>query len=116
MRRALLPLVLLAGACGSGQQPPHEPPAANAARAVPAPAPPPAAAPAAPPASHAQAVPDDNMVQWALSGLTPAQRRAFDLGYRDCSSGRYAPANHLEAYRIGCSAAHDDARENRPEG
>jgi hypothetical protein len=116
MRRALLALLLLAGACGSGRQSPDEPAAANTSRAAPAPAPPPGAPPAAPGAGPARALPDDNMVESAVSGLSPAQRRAFDLGYRDCSRGRYAPAGHLEAYRIGCAAAHDGASGRRPEG
>ena len=61
---------------------------------------PPNAAPAAPDDVRRAAIP-------ALAGLSPAQRRAYELGYRDCSHGRYAPDDHLEAYRIGCGAAHD---------
>jgi hypothetical protein len=110
----VLALVGLTTGCGSGT-PPHKssrqpvahpaaaaPPAARAASAV-------KAAPAAP---ATEAAPDDA----DLAGLSAAQRRAYDLGYRDCSHGRYAPANHLEAYRIGCGAAHDRAGSGRPQG
>ena len=113
MRRLVPLLVLLLAACESGQAPAgHD--QANAAR--PAPSAPPAA-PAAPAAKAAgnetEAVPDDDP---GLAGLSPAQRRAYELGYRDCSQGRYAPANHLEAYRIGCGAAHDRMEDGRPQG
>ena len=113
MRRLGLVLVLILGACGSGQAPAGRN-EANAARTAPS-APP--AAPAAPvanaAANEAEAVPNDDP---GLAGLSPAQRRAYELGYRDCSHGRYAPANHLEAYRIGCGAAHDRIEDGRPQG
>jgi hypothetical protein len=98
---------LLASACGQSSptapprnlaqpaqipSPPQAAPAENAANAVNAAS----AAPSEPAA-------DDP----ALAALAPAQRRAYRLGYRDCGQGRYVPADHLEAYRIGCAAAHD---------
>ena len=112
MRRLGSLLVLLLSACGSGDPPPQAP-QQNVAR--PAPSAPPARA--APAANAAQAVPegapDDDP---GLTDLSPAQRRAYDLGYRDCSQGRYAPDNRLEAYRIGCGAAHDRMEAGRPQG
>lgn len=117
MRRFAALLILLLGACGSGRQamPPH-----NAAQPASAPA------PAAPAANAAQSAPAANAAEAApdappaddpgLAGLSPAQRRAYELGYRDCSQGRYAPANHLEAYRIGCGAAHDRMEGGSPQG
>ena len=113
MRRLASLLILLLGACGSGQAPSGR----NQANAV-------APAPSAPP--PARAAPTANLVangadeapggDPGLAGLSPAQRRAYELGYRDCSHGRYAPANHLEAYRIGCGAAHDRIEDGRPQG
>jgi hypothetical protein len=108
MRRLLLPLALLASACGDGRPPPRPHAAANPA----APAAAPAQAPAPPAANVAQPpTPPNPARDPAVAGLSPAQRRAYDLGYRDCSHGRYAPDNHLEAYRIGCGAAHDQGGE-----
>jgi hypothetical protein len=43
----------------------------------------------------------------ALDAMSPRQRRAYERGLADCRAGRYEPANHPEAYRIGCAAAHD---------
>ncbi|HEV2817465.1 MAG TPA: hypothetical protein VGW40_09640 [Allosphingosinicella sp.] len=43
----------------------------------------------------------------ALASMSPRQRRAYDRGLADCRAGRYRPADHPEAYRIGCAAAHD---------
>jgi hypothetical protein len=102
MRRLASLLVLLAGACDNGHPPPRPP--QNAAQ--PAPSAPPAAAHKV---NEVQAAPDDVPPRDdpGVAGLSPAQRRAYELGYRDCSQGRYAPDNHLEAYRIGCGAAHD---------
>jgi hypothetical protein len=106
MRVSLLALLLLAGACEQGHPPPRQPPGTNAAAAAPAPAPP---APAATPgANRAEAAPERTAApNPEVAGLSPAQRRAYELGYGDCRQGRYAPGNHLEAYRIGCAAAHD---------
>jgi hypothetical protein len=111
MRRFTLLLILLAGACDNGH-PPRRPPQ-NVAQ--PAPSAPP---PAANEANAAQAAPDDAPPRDdpGLAELSPAQRRAYELGYRDCSHGRYAPADHLEAYRIGCGAAHDRMESGRPQG
>jgi hypothetical protein len=108
MHRLVSLLLLLASACGS-DGPTHQTPQQNVARPAPS-APPSRAAPAA---NAAQTVPDDDP---GLADLSPAQRRAYDLGYRDCSQGRYAPDNHLEAYRIGCGAAHDRMESGRPQG
>jgi len=112
MRQFGLVLVLLLAGCGSGKAPDGN---GQAKAARPAPIAPPAA-PAAPAAALAgnetEQVPDDP----GLAGLSPAQRRAYELGYRDCSHGRYAPGNHLEAYRIGCGAAHDRMEDGRPQG
>ena len=105
MRRLAALLLLLASACDNGH-PPHRPPPQIVAQPTPAapqrtrPSPAANAVQAAP--AHAPP-PDDP----GIAGLSPAQRRAWELGYRDCSHGRYAPGNHLEAYRIGCGAAHD---------
>ena len=114
MRRFASLFILLASACGSGN-PAHQPSQQNAARQ--APSAPPRAAPAtaanAALAAPADEAPSDDP---GLADLSPAQRRAYDLGYRDCSHGRYAPDNHLEAYRIGCGAAHDRMESGRPQG
>ena len=111
MRRFALLLILLASACDNGH-PPHRPPQNVAQSASSAPP------PAANEANAVQAAPDDAPPRDdpGLAGLSPAQRRAYQLGYRDCSHGRYAPANHLEAYRIGCGAAHDRMEGGRPQG
>ena len=106
MRHILLMLVLLAGGCEQGHPPRRQPPGANAAATAPTPAPP--ATVASPSANNEDAVPARTAVpNPAVADLSQAQRRAYELGYADCSHGRYAPANHLEAYRIGCAAAHD---------
>ena len=103
MRKRLLPLVLLAAACQNGHPPPRPTAGTNEVLTQPAPA----AAPArAANATQAVALPKQALDP-AVADLSPAQRRAYELGYRDCSEGRYAPGNHLEAYRIGCAAAHD---------
>ena len=113
MRQVGLVLLLLLAACGSGKAPDGNG-QANAARPVPSAAP---AAPAPPgptaTGNETEQVPDGDP---GLAGLSPAQRRAYELGYRDCSHGRYAPGNHLEAYRIGCGAAHDRMEDGRPQG
>ena len=102
MRRLLLPLILLVGACNNDRPPPHAQASENAAAAAaPAPVPAPPAVNAVQPRAPQTHAPDP-----PLPDLSPTQRRAYELGYRDCSQGRYAPANHLEAYRIGCAAAH----------
>lgn len=107
MRRLAPLLILLLSACGGGD-PGHQASQQNVARPTPN-APPAKSVPAA---NAAQAVPDDVPDDDpGLADLSPAQRRAYDLGYRDCSHGRYAPDNHLEAYRIGCGAAHDRSGE-----
>jgi hypothetical protein len=100
-------LILLASACDNGQAPHRSP--QNVARPAHAPSPPSAPAPTANDANAVEAAPSDVPPQGdpGLAGLSPAQRRAYELGYRDCSHNRYAPDNHLEAYRIGCGAAHD---------
>jgi len=56
-------------------------------------------------------IPDDA----ALADMSPRQRRAYELGFRDCSAGRYDPDPHPEAYRIGCGAA-EETKAGRPEG
>jgi hypothetical protein len=112
MRRLVLPFLLLASACNEGHPPPRAQPSANASHATPPPAPPAAPATDATQSAAEQSQSEDP----GLAGLSPAQRRAYELGYRDCSQGRYAPANHLEAYRIGCGAAHDQAEAGRPQG
>ena len=113
MRCFALPLILLLVACGSGG-PKQEPPRQNVAQPAPV-APPPAKAEAA---SNTEAAVPDNVPgdDPGLAGLSPRQRSAYELGYRDCSHGRYAPDNHLEAYRIGCGAAHDRLESRRPQG
>jgi hypothetical protein len=114
MRKFASLLILLASACGSGN-PAHQPSQQNVAR--PAHSGPPPAAPAANTTQATQAVPDEAPSDGpGLADLSPAQRRAYDLGYRDCSHGHYAPDNHLEAYRIGCGAAHDRMEGDRPQG
>ena len=107
---ALLALTL--AGCGSAS--PRNTVAANVAR--PAPRPAPAPPPASPPANVSQPAAPAPEADPGLADLSPAQRRAYDLGYRDCSHGRYAPGNHLEAYRIGCGAAHDRQDPSRPQG
>ena len=105
-------LALTVASCGSGQ--PHNVTAANVARSGPVT---PAPAPTAPaPANISKPAAPAPAADPGLADLSPAQRRAYDLGYRDCSRGRYAPDNHLEAYRIGCGAAHDRAGAARPQG
>jgi len=110
MRRLAPLLILLASACDNGQ-PPHRSPPQNAVQPAPNPSPPAPAAPvpAANEVNAVEAAPSDIPPPGdpGLAGLSPAQRRAYELGYRDCSHNRYAPDNHLEAYRIGCGAAHD---------
>jgi hypothetical protein len=117
MRRFAPLLILLASACDNGH-PPHRPPPQNVVQA--APSAPQAAGPAlaANEINAVRAAPDNAPPRGdpGLASLSPAQRRAWDLGYRDCSRGRYAPGNHLEAYRIGCGAAHDRAGSGRPQG
>jgi len=103
MRGLLLALALLACACSNDHPPPHAHASVNATATAPAPP-----TPAAPAANEVQPpLPRNQPANPALTDLSPAQRRAYELGYRDCSEGRYAPANHLEAYRIGCAAAHN---------
>jgi hypothetical protein len=111
MRRLASLLLLLAGACDNGH-PPQRPSPQNAVQ----PAPPPARPIQAVNESNAAQAPDDAPARNdpGLADLTPAQRRAYDLGYRDCSHGHYAPENRLEAYRIGCGAAHERMEEGRP--
>jgi hypothetical protein len=101
MRRLLLALVLLAAACQNGHPPSPAHASVNAAAAAPATAPAPLAVNAVQPPA-----PQNRAADPAIADLSRAQRRAYELGYRDCSQGRYAPADHLEAYRIGCAAAH----------
>ena len=112
MRRFAPLLILLAGACDNGH-PPHRPPQNTAQPAPSAPQP----ARPVPAVNAVRAAPDTPPPNDpGVAGLSPAQRRAYELGYRDCSHGRYAPGNHLEAYRIGCGAAHDHAGSGRPQG
>lgn len=59
----------------------------------------------APPANEAIADPPQSDA--ALAAMSPRQRRAYERGLADCRAGRYRPADHPEAYRIGCAAAHD---------
>ena len=116
MRRLAFLLVLIAGACDNGH-PPQRPPQ-NAAQPAPGAPPPASVVPTANSANAIEAAPSDVPPRDdpGLAGLSAAQRRAYELGYRDCSHGRYAPDNHLEAYRIGCGAAHDRMEGGRPEG
>ena len=111
MRRLASLLILVAGACDNGHPPPGPP--QNVAQ--PAPTSPPAAANEV---NSVVAAPTDVPAHDdpGVAGLSPAQRRAYELGYRDCSHGRYAPDNHLEAYRIGCGAAHERMEGGRPQG
>ena len=114
MRRLASLLILVLGACGG--DPGHQAPAQNMQNIA---RPAPAGAPARPTpvAKVTQAAPNEVQAEDSgLSELSPAQRRAYDLGYRDCSQGRYAPDNRLEAYRIGCGAAHDRMADGRPQG
>ena len=105
-------LALTVASCGSAQ--PRNVTAANVARSAPViPAPAPTAPAPANVSEPAAPAPEANS---GLADLSPAQRRAYDLGYRDCSHGRYAPDHHLEAYRIGCGAAHDRQDAARPQG
>ena len=117
MRRFAALVILLASGCENGHPPPRSPPQ-NVTQ--PAPGPPQPARPAANTnqVNAVQATPDTAPARDdpAVAGLSPAQRRAYELGYHDCSQGRYAPGNHLEAYRIGCGAAHDRAGHGGPEG
>jgi hypothetical protein len=116
MRRFAPVLILLASACDNGH-PPRRPPQ-NAVQPAPSAPPQAGALPTANAANAVEAAPSDVPPRDdpGLAGLSPAQRRAYELGYRDCSHGRYAPDNHLEAYRIGCGAAHDRIEGSRPEG
>jgi hypothetical protein len=115
MRRIAFLLIMVASGCDNGhapQRPPH-----NVAQ--PAPGAPTQAAPTLAPvpvANEAHAAPSDAppLDDPGVAGLSPAQRRAWELGYRDCSHGRYAPDNHLEAYRIGCGAAHEQMESPPP--
>ena len=115
MRRLALLLILLASGCENGHPPPRRTPAQNVVQPAPSAQQPARPAPAA---NAAQAAPDDGPPSGdpGVAGLSPAQRRAYALGYRDCSHGRYAPGTHLEAYRIGCGAAHDRMVSGRPQG
>jgi hypothetical protein len=61
---------------------------------------------AAPAANGAMA--DAPQSDAALTAMSPSQRRAYDRGLADCRAGRYQPAYHPEAYRIGCAAAQDE--------
>jgi hypothetical protein len=117
MRRLAFLLVLIAGACDNGH-PPQRPPSQNAAQPAPGAPPPAGELPTANTANAIEAAPNDVPPRDdpGLAGLSAAQRRAYELGYRDCSHGRYAPDNHLEAYRIGCGAAHDRMESGRPQG
>jgi hypothetical protein len=113
MRRFAFLLILLAGACDNGHPPPRPP--QNVAQPAPRAAMPASAVQAA---NAVEAAPSDVPPRDVpgVAGLSPAQRRAYELGYRDCSHGRYAPDNHLEAYRIGCGAAHNRTEGGRPQG
>jgi hypothetical protein len=117
MRRFAALLILLASGCDNGHPPPRPSPQNGVQPAAVAPQPARAAS-SAPASNAAQAAPEDAPPQGdsGVAGLSPAQRRAYELGYRDCSHGRYAPENHLEAYRIGCGAAHDHMEGARPQG
>lgn len=116
MRRFALLLILLAGACDNGH-PPHRAPPRTIAQPAPGGASPASVVPAADAAHAVEGVSDvPPRDDPGLAGLSPTQRRAYELGYRDCSHGRYAPDNRLEAYRIGCGAAHNRAERGRPQG
>jgi len=105
-----LPLILLAGACGGGGDSEEAPkngagaPENAPENAISRPAGRGEETQANPPAN--EAMPEDS-VDPGLAAMTPYQRRAYDLGLRDCSAGRYEPDRHPEAYRIGCAAAQD---------
>jgi hypothetical protein len=108
MRRLAPLLILFASACDNGH-PLHRPSPQNVVQTAPSPPQPTRPVPAANVLNAVQAPPDNAPPRNdpGVAGLSPAQRRAYELGYRDCAHGRYAPGNHLEAYRIGCGAAHD---------
>jgi hypothetical protein len=55
-----------------------------------------------------EAIADAPQSDAALAAMSPGRRRAYDRGLADCRAGRYQPANHPEAYRIGCAAAQDE--------
>jgi hypothetical protein len=116
MRRFAFLLIPLASGCDNGH-PPHRAPPQNIVQPAPR-APPPAGAVPAANAAHAVEATSDVPPRHdpGLAELSPAQRRAWELGYRDCSHGRYAPDNRLEAYRIGCGAAHDRMESGGPQG
>jgi len=97
--RAAAMLALLAG-CGSGTAP-------SANRQDAAPAPPPVDAAVPRPASGTNRTAEAPADEVALASLSRGQRRAYEQGLGDCRAGRYRPADHPEAYRIGCAAAHD---------
>lgn len=88
-------LLALAGCGGDAVRP------ANTQQAVQ----PPAKVAAPPPAAVAE--PPEPADDAGLAAMSPSRRRAYERGLADCRAGRYQPANHPEAYRIGCAAAHD---------
>ena len=108
MRAAATSILLLLSACGPTPAGNEVEPAGNAATRQDG-----VANPAQPAANETAApeIPGDA----ALADMSPRQRRAYELGFRDCSAGRYEPDPHPEAYRIGCGAA-QEARAGRPEG
>jgi hypothetical protein len=95
MRAAVAILALLASCCGEAVQPGNERQPAEAPANV-----------AAPQGNEAGA--DPPQTDATLAGMSPGQRRAYQRGLADCRAGRYEPANHPEAYRIGCAAAQED--------
>lgn len=109
MRPAATAILLLLSACGGPAPPGNDAEPADKAAIRPD-----GVANAAEPAANEAAAPeipgDD-----ALADMSPRQRRAYELGFRDCSAGRYEPDPHPEAYRIGCGAA-QEAKAGRPEG
>jgi len=95
---------LLLAACTAPGDRASSPAANDSANAEPASEPAPAITNAEPAEAHQPVASGDNP---GLADMSPAQRRAYDLGYRDCSQGRYEPEKHWESYRIGCGAAQE---------
>ncbi len=109
MRRAATSILLLLSACDPAPRGNEAQPARDAAT------PPHEDANAARRASNEAAAPEIPGDE-ALADMSPRQRRAYELGFRDCSAGRYDPDPHPEAYRIGCGAAEETKAGGRPEG
>lgn len=95
--RALASLLLLVGACDAPPAPPGDKVRGAINRIEPANA----------VTAESNEIAPDLPDPAALADMSPRQRRAYELGFRDCSAGRYDPDPHPEAYRIGCGAAEE---------